>query len=350
MGIEIVTLTVGGTEYAGWKSFSATASAKSPERSFEFVGAIAHNAILFAAAKAQIKPGQTCTISANGDLIVTGYINSVKIKLSDNNHEIRVSGKSKGQDAVKSSVVHKSYEFKKRTTSQIAQEIDQWGIGFSTEDDERQWDKVRANPGETGHQFLGRLAADEGKWLCGQPDGSVKICKHGKKMHGGGLIEGDNVKDADVEFSDDERMNKVTVKGQRPTGTGKSNLHVEDSETDSGARKGRDLIIVSPSDLDKKRAKDRAKNAVDNRFGDSVKATVQVQGFRDLGGALWVPGYLVPCEIPSCDLDQTLAIESVTWSQDDGEGSMSSLQLVHPAALGGKNAGSSKSGNNWSPP
>lgn len=350
MGLEFVAINVGGMAYGGWKSMSVTANARSPERSFEFVGAIGHNLILFMAAAAQLRPGQPCTITSNGALLVTGYINTVKIKISPDDHEIRVAGKSKGQDAVKSSFTHKSYEWAKKGTSEIAKEIDQWGIGFETDEPERKWAKVRSNVGETGHQLIGRLAADEGKFLCGQPDGKVKITKHGKHSHAGGIVEGINLIDADVEFSDEERMNKVKVKGQRPLGTGKDNLHVEDEATDSGARPGREKIIVGAADMDRKRAKDRAQNAIDNRFGDSVKMQATLQGFRDMGGQLWVPGYLVPCMVPSANLAQALAIDSITWSQDDGQGSLSKLSLVHPAALGGKGGGGGGSGGGWSAP
>ena len=58
-----------------------------------------------------------------------------------------------------------------------------------------------------------------------------------------------------------------------------------------------------------------------------------MQGFRDDAGQIWTPGFLVFLQSPFLDIAQTMAVESVTFSQSRDRGSESVLKLVDPRAL-----------------
>jgi prophage tail gpP-like protein len=347
---EIVEIVVGGQHYRGWKSMSVSMNAKSPERTFQIVGALANPPI--AAAALAINPNDPCIVTANGSPLVIGRVHDVEITLSPDNHEIRITGKSRGADAVKSSVDHKTHEWKNKTILQIAQDVDSSGIGYTTDENLTPVPKWRANVGATQMKMLGHLADKQRLFLCGSANGGIIITKHGKHRHGGGIIEGVNFKSGQAKFSSEDRAGEVIVKGHRHKGTGTQNTRYEHRETDPGGRPGTKKVIVPKVDMTKQEAKETAQHAVDNRFGDSVQLSCELQGFRDIGGMVWQPGWLVWCEVPSCRLSMELAISTISLHQDElSQGSIAKLTLVHPAALGGKGGkGGGKSGGGWKAP
>jgi prophage tail gpP-like protein len=339
--LEFVTITVGGMEYQGWKSFSYSASAKSPERSFQIVGAKSD----IAAFSVRDWLRAPCTISSNGTLVMTGEVMGVEITIDPGNHEIRVSGKSRGHHLVTNSVDHKTHEWDKETKTlvEVAQDVDKPGIGFSTDEVMRKLPKVRANVGDSMMHFLDKLARRERMFLSSKKDGGVAITRHGKFRHTGGIVEGDNLARGTAKFSVEKRVEKVKVKGHQPTGTGEKSFRFQAEATDPGARKNTTKVIVPKTPMTEKEAKELAEHLIDNRFGDSVQLQCELQGFRDMGGMIWEPGWLVWCEVPSCELSMELAINEITLHQDaGGQGSQAQLVLVHPAALGGKTSKSSK--------
>ena len=125
---EIVTIVVGGVPYTGWKSMSVKMGAKSPERSFQITGALGADGV--AAAILSIEAGAPCVLMSNGDVLCVGRVHEVEIELGPESHGIRLSGKSRGADAIKSSVDHDKHEFEQKDPLTIAQEIDKSGIGY----------------------------------------------------------------------------------------------------------------------------------------------------------------------------------------------------------------------------
>lgn len=321
-------------------------SAQSAERSFQLVAAdeapdLISNAWAF-------EPGTPCQLLSNGDLLISGYVNDLTIHITDTSHELRVSGRSKGQDAHDCSVDHKSYEWRDKDLLEIAKDTG-IPVDYSSDEKLQKIDVVRANVGEKVFGFLDRHARSQGLFLSGQADGSVLITKHGKKRHSGGIVEGWNLKEGTAQFSDRDRHEKYKVKGQRPIGTGEKNIRIQETADDNGARKGRILHVMPDQHLTKDRARTRADQIRDTRKGLSVKCQATLEGFRDDGGKVWEAGWLVFVQSTMLHLSQDMAIESVDLSQDEeGSGSLAKLELVDPAALGGKGQGKNRGAPAWS--
>jgi prophage tail gpP-like protein len=73
--------------------------------------------------------------------------------------------------------------------------------------------------------------------------------------------------------------------------------------------------------------------------GRGTSAQIVVAGWRDAGGMIWQPHFIVHVYDPRLYLDREMAIQSVTLTQDiaaGGQGTRASLSLVAPAALNGK--------------
>lgn len=351
---EIVDIVVGGIPYTGWKSMNVKMAAKSPERSFQIVGALANPPIQ--AAALAIDVNDPCIIRSNGDPLVVGTVHEIEIEIDPNNHEIRISGKSRGADTVQSSIDHDTHEWKDKDVLQIAQSFDKSGIGYRTDEKLEKVPVHRANIGDTHMLGLSKILDKQRLFLCGDDDGGVMITRHGKYTHAGGIVEGINLHKGTSKFSSADRPEKVKVKGHLPKGTGEKNFRYQEEAEDRGGRKGVSRVIVPKASMSKKEAKDLAEHAVDNRFGDSVQLQTTLQGFRDEGGMLWHVGWTVWCEAPSLRLADELAINELTFSQDETNGSFTAMSLVHPAALGGKSSkgkggrsnSKTKSAPNWS--
>ncbi len=346
MGIEVVTVSAGGGSYTAFKYVSVRTAFNEAARSFEFevaaeAGDDATNAI-FAA-------GTPITISVNGDLLLTGYVDRKQPHIEKDKRCITVSGRSKSADFVDGAAEHDTGHFANKTPLEIAKEISseyepQW-------ESDQQLDKIeqyQITPPETVFRCIEKMCRQQGMTVTGTAEGNARISKaSGSGRQSSGLIEGQNIKVGDADHNHSNRHSKYTVRGQRPFDHGVQALEIEAVVNDSGVNRHRPVIIVQDEDTTKDRAKKRATNRRDRAAGNALKATIQTQGFHDEGGQLWTPGNLVWVESPFLDITQDMLIEAVSYRQDEG-GSIATLSLVDPRAYGGAGGKGNKSGTEWS--
>lgn len=344
MGAEVITVEVGGTRYTAWKKAEIRASAKEAARSFTLLIAAeagpTATAWIFAAGKA-------VKIYANGDLLVTGYVDRYHPSLQANRAEITISGRSKSGDLVDSSADHKKGKFKKKKPSEIANTLAKpHDVKVEGHDDEEAIDH-NVSPGKSVFREIELLVRQQGFTLMGTADGGVKVQNaKGAKKHAGGLVEGRNILEGSADHNWSNRHSSYTVVGQRGTGHGIDSLEIEQVVKDAGVTRNRPIVIVQQNDTTKDRAKKTAKNRRDKSAGESLKATIKTQGFRDEAGKIWTAGQLVWTESPFLQVTQDMYIESVDFLQDEN-GSITTLSLCDPRAHGGKGGKGSKSSENW---
>lgn len=339
--IEFVTIVVGGIPYSGWKSMSVKMGAKSPERSFQISGALGADGV--AVAVASIEAGAPCVLMSNGDVLCVGKVHDIEIELGPDSHGIRLTGKSRGSDAIRSSVDHEKHEWKDKDPLTIAQEIDKSGIGYKADTPLQKIPKVRANVGDTQANFLRKQLQKQDVWMCADKDGGIKFTKHCQSSHAGGIIEGMNFMQGTAKFSVEHRAENYKVKHHQPKGSKEKNFRGETVVTDPGGRKGTSKVIVPKTPMTKAEAQKLGEHTKGNRQGDSVSLNCTLQGFRDEAGMIWEPGFLVFCAVPSCLLAEELVINEVELKQDEGSsGSTAHLVLVHPSAFGGKDGAGKK--------
>lgn len=344
MGIEVVTVNVGGMTYTAFEQVQVRAAFDEGARSFRLevaaeLGASATNAVF--------KVGAKVTIMANGDLMLTGFVDQKQPRLSALEAKIAVAGRGNSGDLADSSAVHDTGHFKKKTPLEIGNEVSK-GIGakFTTDQQLEKIDQYQITPGESCYRLVEKLARKQGMTLCGQADGNIKITKAGSQRHAGGLIEGHNILSAVGDHNGSNRHSEYTVRGQRPFGHGVDNLEIEAIVKDGGVDRHRPIIIIQDEDTTKDLTKKRAKNRKNRAAGHALKATIDTQGFRDDGGKLWEPGYLVWVESPFLDIAQDMLIESVSFMQS-ANGSIATLSLTDPRAYDGQGGKGNKSGSEW---
>ena len=279
------------------------------------------------------------TITTNGELLVTGYVDSKEGCIEPQDAYIVIGGRSKSADLVDSSALHDTGYFEKKDPLEIGNAVSQ-GIGaqWTTDQQLEKIDQYKLQWGESCFRCVEKMVRDQGMTITGTADGNALITKAGSKRQAGSVIEGQNIIRARGNHNRANRHSKVTVRGQRPFGHDDENLWIEAEETDSAVRRHRPLLIVQDNDTTKKRAQARAKNRQTRAAGNSIKATVTVQGFHDDAGMLWEPGNLVWTESAFLDIAQDMLIESLDFIQTN-KGSFTHLNLTDPRAYGGQGAG-----------
>lgn len=333
MGEEYVTILANGQTFDGFEQVRVTAAINEAAREFqiettEFPGQF------------KFPPGTAIEIRSNGDLMVRGYVNAYQTSGEAKAHQISIRGRGKGQDFVDSSAEHKTGNFERKNAGQIARELDVYGIGITARVplDPMDW---QIAPGETAFQTVERALRSDGATMMGEADGSISIVNASiAEPHFGALIEGQNIKSWQVSLTDGSKHSKYIVKGQSRRGTGSASLRVSEEESDSTVRRRRSRIILAEGDTDKRRAKSRAKHEKERQAGKSIKASVQVQGFRDINGKLYQPNRTVFVYSPVLmHLVRVMLIERVEFAQHSRSGSTTQLTLVDPRAYKGKSKG-----------
>lgn len=352
MGAEIVSVVVGGRRFAAWERTQVSASMREAARAFRLEAAAERGGRALAA---EFRAGAAIEIYLGGDLALAGYVDAYNPSFSALAARVAISGRSKAADAVDCSAVHRTGRFRGRKPAAIAQELIRESgvdVGFA-DDDEAASEAIdyQLTPGETIFRALEKMYRQQGKTLCGEPDGSIRaVDARRPQRHAGGLFEGAGaipIKAGEADHNWANRHSRYIVKGQAPVGHGAEALEIEAAARDAAVDRTRPLIVVQDEDTTRARTRRRARNRRDKAAGNALRATVTVQGFRDAAGALWTPGRLVWVESPFLALAQEMLVEGVIFSQDNESGSESKLTLVDPRAHGGKAGKGARSGADW---
>jgi prophage tail gpP-like protein len=125
------------------------------------------------------------------------------------------------------------------------------------------------------------------------------------------------------------------VRGQSSDGTGEQNLQIEATSQDTSLGRHRPVVIIEDGDLDQETAQTRADTRRDREAGESLKASGEVQGFRDSAGTISTPGFLIRTESPFLNLAKLLLIKKVSFNQKKPGGSKTRFGLIDPRAFGG---------------
>ncbi len=345
MGPEIVTVSAGGSTWSAFEKMEVGAAANEAARSFmlEIAAQLGGTATAWTFAA-----GTPVSISSNGDLLVTGYVDRYQPHLNEHSQAIiHVSGRGKGQDAIDCSALHPTGNFQNQTVLQIAQALDQFGIGFSSDQQLKPIPFYQITPGESVFRCIEKLCRQQGLVLQGLANGSINITKMSSGTQSP-LIEGVNCRSLSADHNWAGRHSKVIARGQRPIGNGVSNLQIEQTASDGSVNRNRPVLVVIDEDTDTTRAMQRAKWRLAREAGHALKAEIAVQSFHDDGGLLWTPGNSVFVDSEFLAIQQNMAVEKVTYSQRRGAGSIAHLHLCDPQALGGQAGQASSSNAAWS--
>ena len=368
-----VSLEVNGMVYEGWKTvrihhsieqlagtFSLDVTELWPDQSEAWA----------------IEPGASCTVKIGGDVMITGYIDSVKVKVSPTEHTITIDGRDKTGDLVDCSPEPK--EWVGLTFEQIALEVlSPFGINLVTQLETGasgyipkkpgkakepakaagggggKLPKKAANSGETVHKLLEKLAKIQGVLLISDRLGGLMVTRAG--LNGAAtdvLAVGQNLKSIDYDRSFANLFSKITVKGQavgatipgqqvlsvvtsvKPTATVVRGGGAGPSATTGSAavQRYRPLILMAEEQADQARCKTRAEWEASTREAKAKKISVKVQGWRQSDGKLWTINTLARMKSAFVREDQDLLVSTLEYSLDLSGGTVCSMVLQSPKA------------------
>jgi prophage tail gpP-like protein len=283
-----------------------------------------------------VAPDDEVTLSASGDLLLTGYVRDADPSYDENSRSLAVSFVSKTIDATETSVDHKTGEVTEKNLADIARDYDNLGIGIEDDGDLPVEPRHKLEVGETLFDTIERRARGRGILIHDTPEGKLKLASKPAGTHSGTLKRGITHKSASAKRTGKDRHSDVKVRGQTTTGSKDAQLRAQATATDSAARRKRPLILRHEGEVLTDRMKKRAEWHLRRGAGNALTASITVIGWRDQGDKIWTPNYLVMVDDDWIGINGMMIIKSVVLTQDDG-GTTATLSLADPRALGGEN-------------
>lgn len=348
--LTYVTVSTGGGKFSGESLFNGNAKTTVQYAANQAARAFAITATDSQAALSEawgFMPGEPVSISANGQPLVAGFVDIMSPSFDKGNHHVEVSGRSKGADAVNSSVEHPSNEFVNTTPLAIMQAIDKQNVGFTTDIPQPLVDYFRINPGESVFDAGDRLTRKYQMLLQGMPDGGIKLTTGATAGTNAPLIQGQNILAASAAFDQTNGHSSYTVRGQRSFGHDRKALQIKQTVKDKSVKRNRPKHIHQEGDIDDNTALKRAKHQRDRQQGESITASIKSQSWFDSDGKLWKANGLVYVYCPMLKLDMQMLIKSVNLSQYEN-GSFADISLTLPQTFGGKGTGMGGASNTGS--
>lgn len=328
---ERVFITLDGVKYEGWEGLSIKRSVETVVSSFDVSMSDPKFLYLF-------RPGMACTISANNDLILTGYVNAVVPSVSKDNHLVKVSGRCRTQDLIDCSAMNKPGHWSQPTDLQklVYDIVKPFGM--------RVYNKAESlgelvknfglNSGESPFEAIQRELSKRSLILLGDKRGDVVITSVGVERASDNLIYGKNILEATGNFTDYDRYSLYVVKGSGTSdgdGWGSTNIEVYGEASDPAVTRYRPKMITADGQASKNLARIRAAWEAQVRAGKAGEVSVIVPGWRQSSGALWRENLTVNVDILPLKVSKMdLVIGEIEYTQSLDQGTLCSMTLRRP--------------------
>jgi prophage tail gpP-like protein len=329
-----VALEIGGKGYLGWTEIAIERAIDAMVGSFDLTLASKDKT---GAEDWPIEEGAVCRVLLGGEVLITGYVDSVKRSIAAEERGIAVRGRDKAADLVDCSAIHKPGSWKDQKLEAIAKALAApFGIEIKvTGDTGAKFKRFAVQPGETVFAAIDRMARYRGLVAYSPGDGTVLIGNPDSGARSGRIEEGVNMKLADMETDVSDRFSQYVVKGQSSGDDnrhGKAVAQVKGEAKDAGVTRYRPLLVIGEDQTDAASARKRAEWEAAVRSGRAKRLTVTVPGWLTDEGKVWAPGARSAVKIPSCKVEGDLLIERVAIRRNAEDGTVTELGLVPPAA------------------
>lgn len=336
MSSDDLTLQISGQAISGWTEIRVTRGIERLPSDFEVGLTELYSGELD---KVVIHPGAPCTVLLGSDVVITGYVDRFVPSFASGRHGIRVTGRSKCEDLVDCAAEWPGGQINGANALAIAQKLAKpYGITVSsTVTGLKPIVQFNLMIGESAFEVIERISRFSQVLAYDLPDGNLVLAQVGTVAAASGAIEGQNVQDASVQFSADQRYSDYKAflqsvdEFQDLGDTGNQLIDVPDPN----CPRHREMVIIAEGGQGAgiEVAKKQAAWEASRRIGRSKVARVTVDSWRDAAGKLWQPNTLAPVKLPSLKLDETMCIGEVTYQRSDDRGTTAELTLMPPAAF-----------------
>lgn len=347
---EIATITVDGTVFKDWESV-VVRDVENDSSDYCMFTCSEGSPLSHSIATMQIRPGQKCTVSLAGDLVITGKVETRQVAYTATAHGIQIIGQAYTRALTLGSVVHKTREFKKKSFQQITDElVKPFGIKFKPigQISQKVFERLNIAHGETPWAVIERLARLRNVTLGTDVDGSLTGRTEWPST-GDSLIEGQNILEARETMTTisngDNDNSHFKITQQPPTGDkdwgakAAQQFHADQFNNlfvFGGSGSYVPLVTALEHPGDKDDAQTRGETEQTQRANEELRVDIVVQGWLRPSGTLWKAGTTVHVKSPMLIVDEVLKIKEVEFSQDSKAGTRTTLTCVREAVPGHK--------------
>ncbi len=330
---ETITLTIGGRRFSGWTELRVTRGIDRCVADFDIavMGRWAPQDLPW-----RILPFAPAVLMVGGDVLVTGYVDTVAPAFGPNQHAVRVTGRSKTEDLVDCTPDIPGGQYAGYPFAAICRAIAaMFGIGVVVETPLASSVVADATieRGETAFRFLERLGRMAGVLLTDNANGELVLTTAGSAQAPGRLVEGENILHAAATISGAKRFSEYIVKAQHGLTAGATAVLTQQEATaaDSGVPRFRPRVTLGETQMTQAQLQARANWMRQYSAGQATKATITVQGWRQPDGSLWTPNQIAAVSSDLLGVDQDLLVVQVQFELTDQAGSTTTM-TVGPVA------------------
>lgn len=328
----MIEIKVDGSVYGGWKSARITFGLEQIANSFDLTvtdrWAGQDN-------PRPIRVGSFCQVLIDGELVITGYVDSNTPEYDGAQHSINVTGRDATGDLVDCSAIHKSGQWAQASLDKIVRDLCA-PFGIKVLVDAPVGDKFTTysiQEGETAYECIDRACRMRAVMPISDGQGNLVITRAKSGAPLAELIQGQNILYARGDFSLNERFSKYFIKGQDRgsdlnADVPENHTQVNATATDDYIKRYRPLIVIAEDKGSHATYKQRAEWERNVRRGRSARATVRVHGWRNVSGQLWKSNTLVHLKSDFLGADTNLLLVGGTYILDDSQGMITELSLV----------------------
>lgn len=321
-----VSISVNGQKYSGWTKVSIKKSLDTLSGFFDLI------VVDMASPKLNenwpLKTQDNCVIRIGDDVIITGFIDSVKPTINSQNHTIQIRGREKTADLIDCSMTQSSKSFSKINFLNLAKTLaDPFGITVKNATTINLTDtfKFTVNSSETVFEILDKKAKELGVLLITNSKGELVIANSGSLTATDSLILGENVLSCSAVYDFTNRFSDYKIQSQASSGGGDwgsssgGKLSIAGASTDDEVTRFRPILIQGGGQLTNTKAKKRAQWEALIRAAKSQRVDTVVQGFRQSDDSLWKINELVSTLIPPLYINPAtqLLISDVEYMLDE---------------------------------
>ena len=335
--VPSIRLSIGGLAHDTWDGWSIESDLLTPADAFE-LELHTKNATRLPDV---IKEGAPCSLTLDGDRVLTGQIDEFEHDISRRGISMRINGRD-----LAAPLVDCSSPFVSMREATLAQILDQvvkpLGV-YKVEiraDQAKTRRRVQIEPGQTAWEALLQVAEANGLWPWVEPDGRLIIGGPDYTTPPVGALVmredgvGNNVERLAVRRSIANRYSQITVLGQHGQyandGLDTKRSHLRSQVQDETlARRGifRPKVVVDSSSESQDMATTRARKLLADSRLEGFEIRAVVKGHRADNGQVWTPGQRVYVRSEPHGLNDIYFLMSRTLRLARGEGAITELRL-----------------------
>ncbi len=333
----MISLSVNGKEYGGWKSARVTRGIEAVAGSFDL--SVSERWANQNSPWAIVEEDE-CKINLHDSVVLTGYVDARRIAISADDHSLTVAGRDRTGDLVDCSAVLDKWEFRNVQLKALVEKVcAPFGIPVTLQSGITipAIAKVSIDPGDSAFDVIDRVCRIAGVLPVADGVGGLLLTRVGTDRATTALVEGENILSATADFDASGRFRHYFVLGQH-RGTddvsGASAASIKGfAEDETVSRVARSLVVRPEGNVNQAQAKTRAQWEMKVRAGRAGAVSVTVVGWTQGNGTLWPINALVPVKSTSLGIDGDLLITQAVYAVDDSSGYTTELSLMRADAF-----------------